>query len=106
LVDDQLGAILMGFAFDLGPGASLEFTQTATITESTTNVATWSAHVEGGPTEEDVATANVNVEDRPTDVSLTQIGGPSPQSQATWLLILLVFGLGVSYLALRFRKER
>jgi PKD repeat protein len=43
LVDDQLGSILTGFAYDLIPGASAFLTQTAVITATTTSTATWTA---------------------------------------------------------------
>jgi hypothetical protein len=44
LVDSELGSILSNFSFDLTPGASVWLTQTATITETTINLATWTAY--------------------------------------------------------------
>ena len=41
LVDDQLGSLLTGFAYNLAPGASVFLTATITITEDTLNVASW-----------------------------------------------------------------
>jgi hypothetical protein len=43
LVDDQLGALLTSFPYTLAPGASAFLTQSAVITATTTNVATWIA---------------------------------------------------------------
>jgi hypothetical protein len=51
LVDDRLGTILSNFHFTLVPGASVFLTQTATITSTTTNVATWTAS-NPGPADE------------------------------------------------------
>jgi hypothetical protein len=41
LVDDQLGTILTDFPFTLAPGSSAFITQSAVLTQTTTNVATW-----------------------------------------------------------------
>ncbi len=43
LIDTQLGTILNAFAFSLAPGASTFITRTATLTQTTTNAATWTA---------------------------------------------------------------
>lgn len=43
LVDDQLGTILSDFNFNLSPGATVYLTQTALITSTTINLASWSA---------------------------------------------------------------
>ncbi len=61
LADDQLGTILSGFPFNLTPGASVWLTQTATITQPTTNTATWTAS-NAGPTDVVSATASATVD--------------------------------------------
>jgi hypothetical protein len=55
LVDSELGNVLTGFASDLPPGATGFVTETATISVSTVNSATWTSY-NPGPT--DVATAS------------------------------------------------
>ena len=47
LEDSELGALLTAFNFVLEPGASLFITQTAVITQPTTNSATWTAYNPG-----------------------------------------------------------
>ena len=47
LTDSQLGTILDGFAYNLEPGASVFLTQTAVITQTTVNTATWTAYNPG-----------------------------------------------------------
>jgi hypothetical protein len=65
LVDDQLGTIFTGFAYDLAPGASLDsvaagLTISDTVTNSITNLATWTAS-NNGITATATATASVVV---------------------------------------------
>lgn len=62
VVDSNLGPILPGVAYDLGPGQSY-FTITAVtsgLTATTSNVATWTASV-GSVSVTDTATATVNI---------------------------------------------
>lgn len=66
LADDQLGAILTGFAYDLAPGASVDtvaagLTLTATIMTTTTNTAVWTAYNDAAITASATASATVNV---------------------------------------------
>ena len=61
LSDDRLGSILFDFPYSLAPGASAFITQSATITETTVNTATWTAF-NPGPTDEVTATATATVE--------------------------------------------
>ncbi|MGH2536213.1 MAG: DUF7507 domain-containing protein, partial [Candidatus Promineifilaceae bacterium] len=58
LVDSELGAILTDFPFILAPAASTFVTQSAVITETTVNTATWTA-TDGVETAEDSDTATV-----------------------------------------------
>ena len=62
LVDSELGVILDGFSFGLMPEASVFVTQTAVITETTVNMATWTAY-NAGPTDvaNDTDSATVTV---------------------------------------------
>jgi hypothetical protein len=49
LLDSHLGLILNNFPFTLAPGASAFLTQTAAITFTTTNVATWTVRTDLSP---------------------------------------------------------
>ena len=54
LIDTQLGALLSAFSYSLAPGTSTFVTRTATLTQTTTNAATWTAsdgigHIRHGP---------------------------------------------------------
>lgn len=48
LDDTRLGTILSGFVYTLTPGASVFVTASATLTQTTTNIAEWEAYAEGG----------------------------------------------------------
>lgn len=61
LVDSHLGTILTGFPFTLSPGASAFLTQTAIITVTTLNTATWTALTTGGITATSTSTATVYI---------------------------------------------
>jgi hypothetical protein len=63
LVDSELGSILTNFPFTLVPAASAFITQSATITQTTVNNATWTAY-NPGPVDTAAAgdSATVNVE--------------------------------------------
>lgn len=98
LVDDQLGAIFTGFAYDLAPGASVDTVAaglmvSATITADMTNVATWTAYDDTGTSVTATSTATVTL--APTDVSLSSFGGTAA---GNWLpltlAIAIVTGLG------------
>jgi hypothetical protein len=85
LVDDELGTILSGFAFTLGPGASVNtfdagVTASAVITDTTINTATWTAFpaLGGSAVATDTATVTVVV---PPDVDV------NPTSLASSLLV-------------------
>jgi hypothetical protein len=65
LTDSHLGSILDGFAYNLEPGASVFLTQTAVITQTTTNIATWTAYNPGPySVATDTDSATVTVEDQ------------------------------------------
>jgi hypothetical protein len=74
LEDSHLGMILDGLSFSLTPGASVFLTQTAVITQTTVNTATWTAY-NPGPSDvvEDSDSATVNVV--PPSIALTKTVG-------------------------------
>ena len=91
LVDDQLGVIFSGLAYDLAPGASVDtvaagLTISAQIWVDTTNTATWTAYDQMSTSVMATATATVTV--TPTDVTLTSLGGAAMHS---WLPIVTTF---------------
>ena len=63
LVDSEFGSILTNFPFDLAPGASVWLTESAVITTTTVNTATWTAFNPNTRADElmstDTATVNV-----------------------------------------------
>ncbi|MCB8916396.1 MAG: proprotein convertase P-domain-containing protein [Ardenticatenaceae bacterium] len=102
LLDDQLGTIFTGFAYDLAPGASVDtvaagLTISTTVTGTVTNVGTWTAYVPGGPSA--TATATATVTEQPTDVSLSGFGGEAQLAlQPVLLAALLILTLGLAAL--------
>jgi hypothetical protein len=99
LVDDQLGTILSGYNYALGPGQSIDTVAaglevSATITQTTVNVADWTATNDNQETATASATAVVNVSTTPTSVSLTGFGesGQSATPILFGALALLVVG--------------
>jgi hypothetical protein len=112
LVDTQLGTILDGFAYDLGPGDSVDtvaagLTLSATITETTTNDATWTAcnptpgEGQGCINGTDVVTATDSAtvtRADPTGVSLSEFSaekGVDSSLVALGALLVIVAGLGL-----------
>lgn len=82
LVDSEIGAILTDFPFTLIPGASAFITQSATITQTTINTATWTASLPTPPTSAsatDVATVTIGI---PT-ITLAKTVGTSSSTCAT-----------------------
>jgi hypothetical protein len=70
LVDSELGTILTDFPFTLVPGASAFITQSATITQTTVNTATWTASL---PTLPDFGPVSASA----TDAATVTVGTPS-----------------------------
>lgn len=60
LVDSELGTLLNEFSYNLAPGTSAFVTETAVITSTTTNLATWTAF-NSGHSDEAVATDTATV---------------------------------------------
>ena len=75
LQDSHLGAILLDVPYDLAPGASYMVTETAVITQSTINTATWTASDSIAYTATATATATVNA--FPMGITLTSTVGLS-----------------------------
>ncbi len=76
LVDDQLGAIFSGLAYDLQPGASVDtvtagLTISQVMTTTTTNSATWTAYNGGGVSVSATDTATVTVNNPAIELSIT-----------------------------------
>jgi len=85
LADDQVGTIFSGLSYALAPGASantvaLGVTVSAVINTTTTNTATWTAYVVGGPSAQATDSATVTVELLP-EIDVT------PTSMAASLLV-------------------
>jgi archaellum component FlaG (FlaF/FlaG flagellin family) len=77
LVDDQLGPILTSFPYSLAPGASAFLTQSASITATTVNAATWTSF-NPGPTDETSATDSAEVVVLVPSITLTKTVGTDP----------------------------
>ncbi len=98
LVDSELGTIFTALNFDLGPGASVDTVTagaivSAVITQTTTNVATWTAYIDTATAVTDTSSATVSVLP-PTSVSLSGITG-STGSTPLLLAALLVVLIGI-----------
>jgi len=96
LIDSHLGVILDDFGFTLTPGASIFLTQTAVITQTTTNTATWTAY-NPGPVDifESTDTATVTVV--PPSISLAKTVGTDSSACATTSEIDVAEGTAVTY---------
>ncbi len=96
LDDSELGAILVGFSFDLLPGANTFVTQTAVITQATVNTATWTAY-NLGPTSVVTATDSATVTVVNPAIILTATVGLDPDLCATGGAITVTVGTTVAY---------
>jgi hypothetical protein len=96
LVDSHLGTILDGFPFSLMPGASIFVTQTAVITQTTVNTATWTAYNDG-PTDVADASDSATVNILPAGISLAKTVGTDPTACAVTDQITVESGTAVTY---------
>jgi hypothetical protein len=96
LADDQLGAILEGFPYTLQPGASAFITQTVALTQTTVNVATWTAY-NSGPTDVVSATATAEVTVPTPSITLTKTVGLDPNQCAQTGDLTVAPGTEVTY---------
>lgn len=93
LVDDHLGTLLNNFPYPLAPGASTFVTETAVITQTTTNSATWTA-TNGTDTASATDTALVTVPVPAPSVNLLKTVGTDPNVCASTDSVSLPFGGG------------
>ena len=95
-MDSHLGVVLNGLNFSLIPGGMAFITQTAVITQTTINTATWTAY-NPGPTDlfssTDIATVNVLT----PAISLSVTVGDDPSVCATTSSITAPIGSTVFY---------
>ncbi len=96
LEDSELGDILSDFTYSLVPGASAFITQTATITQTTTNTAVWTAY-NPGPTDVVSATAEATVTVVPPSIVMNKTVGTDPGECATTSEIAVDPGTEVTY---------
>ncbi len=94
LVDSEFGHILNNFSFNLAPGASVWLTETAVITSTTVNTATWTAS-DPDPAISDSDTATVTV--FPESISLAQTVGTDSSVCAPSDAISVIYGTRVYY---------
>jgi hypothetical protein len=100
--DDKLGNLLNNFVFPVGPGNGVYFTVTTQITDSVTNVVTWTVTVNGQSATSANGTATVT--GTPTDVALTTFAGNGGSLLVPIASLLVLAGLGALYFVRR-RQE-
>lgn len=99
LDDSALGPLLNDFDYTLAPGESAFITETASITTTVVNTATWTAY-NPGPSDIISATASATVTALPPpepSISLTKTVGTNPSSCATTDAITVTMGTDVTY---------
>jgi hypothetical protein len=96
LEDSHLGQILDGLSFTLQPGATVFITQTAVITQPTTNTAVWTAY-NAGPTDLVTATDSATVNILTSAVSLAKTVGTDSSTCALANEITVLAGTPVTY---------
>jgi hypothetical protein len=108
LVDSELGPLFTGFPYNLGPGQSVDtvsagMTISTVITQTTMNLATWTAYVDTAVFVTATATATVT-QAPPTSVSLTGVSGDvvGVNPLAFGLLLLVLAGIGAVLYRRRF----
>ena len=95
LLDSELGSILTSFSYPLTPSASVFLTQTAILTDTVTNSATWTARNSSGQSTSDSDTATVNMV--VPSLVLTKTVGLDPNSCATTDSVTVDAGTPVTY---------
>ena len=100
VVDSHLGMLLDGSTVDLGPGQTYWFTSSAVITQSTTNVVTWTASLT--TTIFATATDSATVLESPTDVAFSGIQNSGNVAQLFgWLVGMASLIVGAMWLLRR-----
>lgn len=85
LEDDRLGALLTDYEYVLAPGATTAITASATISEDTVNIATWTAS-DGIDSSSSVASATVNVVEAtvPGAPAITSVAAAEGEIAVSW----------------------
>ncbi len=101
LVDSELGTIFTNFNYDLGPGASVDTVAaglviSTLITQTTTNVATWTAYLDTATFTTSVSSATVTVLP-PTSVGLSGFGDEATTFSPLLLVAILALVVGFGY---------
>ena len=96
LEDSHLGSILSDFGFLLPPNATIWLTQTAIITETTANTATWTGF-NPGPVDVAVASDSATVNVVPPQITLTKTVGTDPSVCAATDEIDVAKGTAATY---------
>ena len=96
LDDSELGSILSGLSYAMSPGASVFLTQTAIITATTVNTATWTAY-NAGPTDVITAIDTATVTLAVPSIGLTKTVGTDPAVCALTDEITVPAGTDVTY---------
>ncbi len=91
LVDSELGTIEMDYLLPLAPGSTTRLTQTAIITETTINTATWTAY-NAGPSEVVSSSAVAVVNVPPPSIALTITAGLDPNACSPYSLLPIPSG--------------
>jgi hypothetical protein len=73
LTDSELGSLLSGFSYGLLPGSSVFITQSATITDTITNSATWTARIANGVPNGRLPENEVSVSVQAVDSALVEV---------------------------------
>jgi uncharacterized repeat protein (TIGR01451 family) len=94
LVDDQLGDLLVDFAYGLDPGASTFITASLVVVEDVVNTATWTAGDGDTHFAEASDSATVTVFDAQADLSVSKTGPVSVETGETFTYTLTVENLG------------
>ncbi len=97
LVDSELGVILSGTSYNLEPFASTFLTQSAFITSTTVNTATWTAYTSGGDPVTASDSATVVATEGVADINLNKTVGVDSHVCATTQAITVTVGTAVTY---------
>ena len=96
LEDSELGVLLDDFPYALAPSASAFITESATISNTTINSATWTAY-NPGPTDVTTATATATVTVPEPSINLSKTVGTDPNACAATTAISVTVGTDVTY---------
>lgn len=97
LVDNELGVILSGSSYNLEPFAATFITQSAFITSTTINTATWTAYTSGGDPATASDSATVVATEGVANIALNKTVGVDAEVCATTQTITITVGTAVTY---------